>query len=190
MLILAFCQDSPLAREGRKRQFAPHMQYLGSVMQSIRLAAPLATADVAVVSDGVGLVASVFVLESANLEAASDLMAADPYTSHDIWRCVSLFTVSDESGKWLSAPGQSAFPGRLYAALSSEDAAEEGVADSSLFGARLRLEKSLGDPALARAWQSVCCFAAASLDEARAMFAHAQVWAIPMTAGSWPSRKP
>ncbi len=107
MLILAFCQDSPLASEGRRGRFAPHMRHLGSVMQRIRVAAPLATADDAVVSEGDRLVASVFVLESASLGAASDLMAADPYTSPDVWQCVSLFTVNDESGQWLSAPGPS-----------------------------------------------------------------------------------
>jgi uncharacterized protein YciI len=189
MLILAFCQDSPLAREGRSGRFVPHMRHLVSVMQCIRVAAPLATADDAVVSEGDRLVASVFVLESASLGAASDLMAADPYTSPDVWQCVSLFTVNDESGQWLSAPEQSAAPGRLYAALSPVDGAES-FAGTALFRARLELQKSLGDPTLARSWQSVCFFAADCLDEAQSMFARAQVWAIPMTAGSWSTKPP
>jgi hypothetical protein len=165
------------------------MQYLGSVMQRIRVAAPLATADNAVVSEGDRLVASVFVLECASLEAASELMAADPYTSPDVWQCVSLFTVNDESGQWLSAPGKSAASGRLYAALSPADRAA-GFAGTALFRARLELQNSLGDPTLARSWQSVCFFTAESLVDARSMFARAQVWAIPMTAGSWPSKTP
>jgi uncharacterized protein YciI len=193
MLTVAFCRDSPLAREGRKQQFAPHMQHLRSVMQDIRLAAPLATADGAAISDDDRLVASVFVIESPSLESASDLMAADPYTSQDVWRCVSLFTVSDEFGQWLSAPGQAAIPGRLYAALSSVDAAglPYKFADTALFGARLQLERSLGNSALADPWHSVVFFAADSLGDAQAMLSPTQqVWSIPMTAGSWPTAIP
>jgi len=183
MLIFAFCQDSPLAGERRKLHFAPHMAYLRSVMSGIRLAAPLATADGAVVSEGDRLIASLFVLEYPSLEAASDSMAADPYTSQDIWRCVSLFTVSDARGQWLSGAGGT---GRLYAALSMGHPLES----PALFSARLRLEHSLGDPTLAPPWQSVIVFTADSLDDAQRVAAREQVWAIPMTAGSWPTPTP
>lgn len=184
MLIFAYCQDSPLAGERRKAHFAPHMAYLRSVMSGIRLAAPLATADGAVVSQGDRLIASLFVLEYPSLEAASDSMAADPYTSQDIWRCVSLFTVSDARGRWLSNPGGA---GRLYAALSTGDPLEI----SALFSARLRLENSLGDTTLAPPWQSVVVFTADSLDDAQSkVSAPEQVWAIPMAAGSWPTSTP
>ena len=181
MLIFAFCQDSPLAGERRKLHFAPHMEYLRSVMSGIRLAAPLATADGAVVSAGDRLIASLFVLEYPSLEAASDSMAADPYTSQDIWRCVSLFTVSDARGEWLSG---TAGTGRLYAALSIGDPPES----PALFSARLRFEHSLGDPTLARHWQSVTVFTADPLEDAQRVATRKQAWAIPMTAGSWPTR--
>jgi uncharacterized protein YciI len=187
MLIFAFCQDSPLAGERRKLHFAAHMDYLRSVMPGIRLAAPLATADGAVVSQGERLIASLFVLEYPSLEAASDSMAADPYTSQDIWRCVSLFTVSDARGTWHSEPGAAK---RLYAVLSTAD--DAGLLEGpTLFGARLRLQKSLGDAALARPWQSVIVFTTDSLGDAQArVAAPEQVWAIPMTAGSWPAPTP
>jgi uncharacterized protein YciI len=184
MLIFAFCQDSPLAGERRKVHFAPHMEYLRSVMPSIRLAAPLATADGAVVAEGDRLIASLFVLEYPSLEAASDSMAADPYTSQDIWRCVSLFSVSAARGRWLSGSGGA---GRLYAALSTADPVE----CPALFSARLRLEKSLGDATLARPWASASVFSADSLVDAQSkVAAPGQVLAIPMTAGSWPTATP
>jgi hypothetical protein len=176
------------------------MKHLGSVMQSIRLAAPLATADGAAASGDDSLVASVFVIECNSLEAASGLMAADPYTSQDIWRCVSLYRVTGESGTWLSAPGQVAAGARLYATLSSRDGPgfPENLCSAALFRANLRLEKSLGDAALALPWQSVMFFGADSLGGAQSIVARAlsssddiqfhPVWAIPLTAGSWPTQ--
>jgi uncharacterized protein YciI len=214
MLTIAFCQDSPRARQERQRQFAPHIQHLRNIMPGIRLAAPLATADGAAISDDDSLVASVFVLEAATVQFAEDLMRADPYTEHDVWRCISLFTADDVYGEWLSAGGLGKSPERIYVAswapfdepqevtdddhLAAGHLGMRGLSTTTLFGARLRYAGSIGDSALASRWRSVIFLAAESLAGASSRVAaqsklsdgtgRTQVWAIPFAVGSWPGK--
>jgi uncharacterized protein YciI len=196
MLTIAFCQDSPLARKERQRQFAPHIQHLHSIMPSIRLAAPLATADGAAISDDDRLVASVFALETTTYLSAKELMSADPYCAQRTWSCVSLFTPTEQYGEWLAPSVSGKSPqGGVYASFSTDHGkTPSGRIQNALFGARLQLADSIGDPTLSRPWQSMTLLTAASLAEASSMMNSAtrteatQVWAIPLAVGAWPGK--
>jgi uncharacterized protein YciI len=199
MLTIAFCQDSPGARHQRPRYFKPHMEHLRGVMKSIRLAAPLATADGAAISDDDRLVASVFAIDLETVAAASDLMAADPYMSQRVWSSAALYVVEQQRGLWLSTGGVAQPQGRMYVMFSTVANApmEQYSARQTLYGANLRYAGSLGDSADSNRWQAMEFFVADDLSAARSRSVELEsksggqvthVWAVPLAVGSWPDR--
>ncbi len=200
MLTIVFCKDSEHAREKRSQHFAPHMEHLRGVMSDIRLAAPLATADGAAISNDDRLVASVFAIELESVLAASGLMQSDPYMSHGVWQWASLYAANNQYGEWLSTVGKNEFQGRVYVMFSPDTVvqAEKLARGSVLFGASLKHIGTLGDSAACYQWQSMEFFLAETLEAARSRVAgaekttpglSAQVWAVPLAVGSWPDRR-
>jgi uncharacterized protein YciI len=211
MLTVAFCHDSAKARTERQRWFDPHVQHLRCVMSRIQLAAPLATADGAAISNGDILQASVFALESRDFSSAHELMIADPYMQQGVWESIDVFDVSDSYGSWAAAPAPIPPLQRLYAIFC---APAEGVPASStdnsfaahrsyyrnraspaMFGARLLPRAADTNSPRAARWNSVSFLCADSLHHAQSVAAldpnvadsswQARVWAIPLAVGSW-----
>jgi uncharacterized protein YciI len=211
MLTVAFCHDSAKARTERQRWFDPHVQHLRRVMSRIQLAAPLATADGATISNGDILQASVFALESPDFPSARELMHADPYMQQGVWESIDFFDVIDSYGSWAAAPGPIPPLQRLYAVFC---APAVGVAVSStdknftahrsyyidrtppaMFGARLLPRAADTHSPPAARWNSVSFLCADSLHHAQSVAAldpnvadrswQARVWAIPLAVGSW-----
>jgi uncharacterized protein YciI len=211
MITLAFCRDSGEARVERPRWFGPHMQHLRTVIGSIRLAAPLAIADGAGVSGGEGLVASVFAIEAPTLSAAAQVMRADPYLQGGVWERIALFNVVGGYGEWVTSSAPRSVPKKLYVVFracldaSRTPAADEGFAahrrymseleTPAIFGAQLVAGGSLGNATGNDRWHSVAFVAAESLERAKAIAladpslvnqpAQPQVYALPMSVGSW-----
>lgn len=209
MLVLAFCQDSRAARLDRPRLLDPHLEYLRTVMSSIRLAAPLATADGAAISDDDRLMGSMFAIEAPSPAAAREIMGLDPYTKGGVWSSVALFNVAECYGEWTGGTRYRGSP-RLYAAfftvsVAAEDRSDDsfvahreymlGLRTPSFLGGKLAADGSIGDEIDQTHWKFFDVFGAESLDEARSLVAGdacvvrgsltAQVMAIPLAVGLW-----
>jgi uncharacterized protein YciI len=209
MLVLAFCRDSRAARIDRPRLLDPHLEYLRTVMSSIRLAAPLATADGAAISDDDRLMGSMFAIEAPSPAAAREIIGLDPYTKGGVWSSVVLFNVVECYGEWTEGTRYPGSP-RLYAAFFTVSAASEARSDDSFvahreymlglrtpsfLGGKLAAVGSIGAEIDQTHWNLFDVFGAESLEQARSLAAGdacvvrgsltAQVMAIPLAVGSW-----
>ena len=209
MLVLAFCQDSRAARMDRPRLLDPHLEYLRTVMSSIRLAAPLATADGAAISDDDRLMGSIFAIEAPSPAAAREIMGLDPYTKGGVWSSVVFFNVVERYGEWTEGARYRGSP-RLYAAFFTVSGAVEtriddsfvahreymlGLSTPSFLGGKLAADGTMGDEIDQPHWNSFDVFGAESLKQARSLAAGdacvargsltAQVMAIPLAVGLW-----
>jgi len=82
MLFVLFCEDKPDSQALRLATRQAHLDYVGTLARSIRIAGPMLS------DDGETMLGSLFIIEAENLAAAKALHAADPYTGAGLWRNV------------------------------------------------------------------------------------------------------
>ncbi len=100
MPIIVHCQDGADALRLRQEGFEAHSHHMLGLIERLRFAAPLASADGAEVVGDERLAGSLLVFADDDVAAARKAVAQDPYMQSGAWRQADLYRTQTLFGAW------------------------------------------------------------------------------------------
>ncbi|ABI76203.1 YCII domain protein [Hyphomonas neptunium ATCC 15444] len=94
-LYTIFCRDRPGSRPVRMAQLSRHLSHIETVMDRIKLAAPLRD------DAGEAFTGALLVITASSIADARAFIEADPYYQAGIWDTVEIDRLGMSAGEWV-----------------------------------------------------------------------------------------
>ena len=94
-LYVIVCRDVDESKAGRMDKLTEHLAHVKSVVNRIKIAAPLRD------DDELEFTGSLLVLTAMSIEDAQSFIEADPYFAANIWRDITIDKLGTAAGDWV-----------------------------------------------------------------------------------------